>query len=192
MVDAGGEPYNLGSNVAWWHATTSPEHGDVWAKGKPYPGGQPAFAWRWAVIGSNSSALRQHAYSVFTASRREHQGRGDVPESVLRPGQPVPDGSRSTRTPAFLAEPKPLAAGRSAGSASEDIVRSIMPGPSPASTARAPFVGPAQPQPTAEPTQDEIRRRAYELFEARGGQPGDPVADWLQAERDLRRERGLA
>jgi len=30
-----------------------------------------------------------------------------------------------------------------------------------------------------------IRRRAYEIFEARGGQSGDGVEDWLQAERDI-------
>lgn len=40
----------------------------------------------------------------------------------------------------------------------------------------------------ATPTHDEIRRRAYEIFLARGCTPGDPVADWLEAERQLRDE----
>lgn len=36
------------------------------------------------------------------------------------------------------------------------------------------------------PTQEQIRKRAHEIFLARNGKPGDPVADWLQAERELR------
>jgi hypothetical protein len=34
-------------------------------------------------------------------------------------------------------------------------------------------------------TDDEVRRRAYELYEARGGVDGDDVADWLAAEQEL-------
>jgi hypothetical protein len=33
---------------------------------------------------------------------------------------------------------------------------------------------------------DEIARRAYELFEQRGREPGREWEDWLQAERELR------
>ncbi|MEI9812094.1 MAG: Hsp20 family protein [Acidobacteriota bacterium] len=32
---------------------------------------------------------------------------------------------------------------------------------------------------------DKIRQRAYELFEARGGEGGHDIDDWLSAERDL-------
>lgn len=32
---------------------------------------------------------------------------------------------------------------------------------------------------------DLIRRRAYEIFLARNGGPGDHVSDWLQAEQEL-------
>jgi len=32
-----------------------------------------------------------------------------------------------------------------------------------------------------------IRERAYQLFEARGGQPGHELDDWLQAEREIKR-----
>jgi len=35
------------------------------------------------------------------------------------------------------------------------------------------------------PTIEEIRTRAYEIFIARAGGPGDEVQDWLQAEREL-------
>ena len=34
---------------------------------------------------------------------------------------------------------------------------------------------------------EEIRRRAYEIYLERGGQPGRDLDDWLQAERELER-----
>ena len=37
-----------------------------------------------------------------------------------------------------------------------------------------------------EPTPDQIRARAYEIYRARGGAPGSPDADWRQAELELR------
>ena len=33
--------------------------------------------------------------------------------------------------------------------------------------------------------QQEIRIRAYEIYIARNGQPGDELSDWLQAEREI-------
>jgi hypothetical protein len=39
----------------------------------------------------------------------------------------------------------------------------------------------------AEPTFDEIRDRAYQIF-CTGVNQRDPVADWFQAERELRAE----
>ena len=36
---------------------------------------------------------------------------------------------------------------------------------------------------------EEIKRRAYEIYLARDGQPGGELDDWLQAEREL--ERGV-
>ena len=36
---------------------------------------------------------------------------------------------------------------------------------------------------------EEIRRRAYEIYLERGEQPGRDLDDWLQAERELVRER---
>jgi hypothetical protein len=35
--------------------------------------------------------------------------------------------------------------------------------------------------------EEEIRRRAYEIFLERGEQPGRELDDWLQAERELER-----
>lgn len=40
---------------------------------------------------------------------------------------------------------------------------------------------------TLGPTDDQIRRRAYERFLERGGAPGSELDDWLEAERELRR-----
>ena len=46
------------------------------------------------------------------------------------------------------------------------------------------------PPPAAfrEPTAREIQERAYFIYLARGGVSGDPAADWLRAERELREE----
>lgn len=41
----------------------------------------------------------------------------------------------------------------------------------------------------AEPTQDQIRQRAYEIHQARAGAPGRELDDWLQAERELKQEQ---
>jgi Protein of unknown function (DUF2934) len=35
--------------------------------------------------------------------------------------------------------------------------------------------------------EERIRRRAYELYLQRGGQPGSELEDWLQAEEEIRR-----
>ena len=41
------------------------------------------------------------------------------------------------------------------------------------------------------PTHDEIAARAWQLYMARGGNHGNDQHDWLEAERQLRQERGL-
>jgi len=42
---------------------------------------------------------------------------------------------------------------------------------------------------TAPPNADDVARRAYELYEARGGEPGADLDDWLKAESELRTRR---
>jgi hypothetical protein len=37
-------------------------------------------------------------------------------------------------------------------------------------------------------TDEEVRRRAYEIYLERCGQPGCDLDDWLQAERELQSE----
>jgi hypothetical protein len=38
---------------------------------------------------------------------------------------------------------------------------------------------------TNQPTREEIALRAYEIFLQRGGAPGNELADWVLAEREL-------
>ena len=42
------------------------------------------------------------------------------------------------------------------------------------------------------PSQDEIERRAYQIFLERGGIDGHAEEDWLQAEYELRQEKEQA
>lgn len=77
--------------------------------------------------------------------------------------------------PATLARPK---------------TRSTTPGaknaPAPiAKTVPAPIEQRVIPTPI-EPTFEQIRARAYEIYLARNGAPGTPDGDWRQAEQELR------
>lgn len=40
-------------------------------------------------------------------------------------------------------------------------------------------------KPAPGPSEDDIRLRAYAVFEQRGGSPDRALGDWLQAEREL-------
>lgn len=42
-------------------------------------------------------------------------------------------------------------------------------------------------RPAGEPTDEDIRARAYEMYLERGGQHGLDFDDWVRAERELRR-----
>ena len=41
----------------------------------------------------------------------------------------------------------------------------------------------------AEPSLDDIRRRAYERYQQRGGRDGRHFDDWLEAEKELRSKK---
>lgn len=146
------------------------------------------------MIGSNSTALRQHAYSVFTASRRERPSAGDIPESVLNhmaanPPMPLPTSTTPGRADRS-AEAKPAGLERAATAARSGVLHTVArvsKAAAPAHEAYAELPAPG----TGEPSPDEIRRRAFEIYQSRHGSPSDPVADWLRAEAELRRERGL-
>jgi len=40
--------------------------------------------------------------------------------------------------------------------------------------------------------EDEIRRRAHELYEQRGGEHGHDLEDWLRAEEEIKEMRALS
>ena len=40
-----------------------------------------------------------------------------------------------------------------------------------------------------QPTPEQIRQRAYEIYVSRNGAPGDEVQDWLQAEHEFSPEQ---
>jgi hypothetical protein len=42
-----------------------------------------------------------------------------------------------------------------------------------------------KPTPTPAPTYEEIALRAYHIYLERGCTPGDPMQDWLRAEKEL-------
>ena len=64
---------------------------------------------------------------------------------------------------------------------SKDIQRrSESPSPAPAGAGRA--IG---EETHIEITPDRIRLRAYEIYEARNGAPGDALSDWVRAEREF-------
>lgn len=58
-------------------------------------------------------------------------------------------------------------------------------------TESSPIAAPARGKPAGDPpqaggpTHDEIAVRAYQIFLARNGAPGDALSDWMQAEREL-------
>jgi crotonobetainyl-CoA:carnitine CoA-transferase CaiB-like acyl-CoA transferase len=45
-----------------------------------------------------------------------------------------------------------------------------------------------EPQMRAEPSREEIERRAYDRYMQRGGRDGGALDDWLAAEQELRPE----
>lgn len=55
-------------------------------------------------------------------------------------------------------------------------------------TIPAPVQSENQTEPTPEQL-EQIRARAYELFEQRGGEPGHDLEDWLQAEAEVTQPR---
>jgi DUF2934 family protein len=44
---------------------------------------------------------------------------------------------------------------------------------------------PSKPPIELLPREEQIRRRAYELYLRRGSQPGSEIHDWLQAEEEI-------
>lgn len=64
------------------------------------------------------------------------------------------------------------------------MVRSV-PGDKP--TEAQASAGRAEARANKGPTQEQIRLRAFQIFESRGAIPGHDAEDWMQAERELKR-----
>ena len=45
-----------------------------------------------------------------------------------------------------------------------------------------------QPKRRVTPTEEQVRARAFQIYLARNGAPGDAHSDWVQAERELTKE----
>lgn len=56
-------------------------------------------------------------------------------------------------------------------------------------TAHTVSKSPASVQQHESNVEDEIRRRAYELYEQRGKEDGHDVEDWLRAQEEIKRRR---
>jgi hypothetical protein len=44
---------------------------------------------------------------------------------------------------------------------------------------------------TPEQLEEEIHKRAHEIFLSRGAEEGDALADWLQAEKEIKKKYNL-
>ncbi|MFH0919266.1 MAG: DUF2934 domain-containing protein [Fibrobacterota bacterium] len=54
----------------------------------------------------------------------------------------------------------------------------------------------AKPKKAAQPASlddyiDEVKRRAYEIYVGRGGNPGAEISDWTKAEKEIKAKYGL-
>jgi hypothetical protein len=94
----------------------------------------------------------------------------------------------SKTTPAVRSSPgrKRANAERTGASKVNDRVQEVVEGLTEKPAARAARSGNGEWM----PPWDEVARRAYELYQRRGGTPGRDVEDWLEAERQVRGSYG--
>ena len=57
-----------------------------------------------------------------------------------------------------------------------------------AASTSTPKLDPLESKSKSEPSSAEIRQRAFEIYNERGGSDGADLEDWLQAERELQEE----
>lgn len=93
------------------------------------------------------------------------------------PADPVAGEHVRGRKPAYGARNN---AGGMARNNPSQMVRQV-PGNTPTSTARS------ATRPARAPTLEQIRLRAFQIYESRGCVHGHDIEDWTQAERELRR-----
>ena len=86
-----------------------------------------------------------------------------------RTSRSKPDDATANET---AKAPKPLTSARSKGTAQAHSETAGAPAP-----------------PDVDPTDDDIRHRAYQRYLERGGRNGSEVDDWLHAEQELKKRR---
>lgn len=91
------------------------------------------------------------------------------------PSQEVPNPTGTATKPPETARPDPPTPSAAPSTAATTVAMAVA----------------AARQTRAEPTREEITARAKALWEASGRKPGRDQQNWLAAERQLRKERGL-
>jgi hypothetical protein len=95
---------------------------------------------------------------------------------------------------------KPASSTKRATPSKGTVARKAAPAPTKTSPKKAapkkpaaskPAPKPAPKKPILPPTNDEIRARAHQIWEQGGRRQGGEKENWLEAERQLRAERGL-
>jgi hypothetical protein len=96
--------------------------------------------------------------------------------------RPTPQSEAAdTASQATPAQSKPRRSRESIGHRGADAA--------PRSEATSPADKGASPSMEAQPTEDDIRRRAYDRYLERGGGDGMAFEDWLEAERELKHKK---
>jgi glycosyltransferase involved in cell wall biosynthesis len=129
------------------------------------------------IMGRNGRREAETRFSWDVSAARTDE----VYQSVLQNGRAATDNKKQARE---ALEEFHMAKGNGSKKSATVMRKSTMDRPaepltSPKSKAAAEVLRPVRPK------EEEIRKRAYEIFLSRQGAPGDPVGDWLQAEREL-------
>lgn len=109
-------------------------------------------------------------------SSKKNSDRRTKPASTARP---------ETAEPAAKPATSPSAARPAAASPAATSQTTTSPNPGQLASVQ----GKAQPRAETQgrsPTQEQIAKRAYQIFEARGAQHGRHAEDWKQAEQELK------
>jgi len=104
------------------------------------------------------------------AKRRTPKSQAD--DSATTPAQPKPRRSRAAAAPEVTVGAYPGVE----RSEDDGVINQAM----------AASASPAPTRPGSEPSDEDIRKRAYERYLARGANDGADFEDWLAAEQELR------
>ena len=118
------------------------------------------------------------------AKRVKKEDTGETPRPTRRRTAAAASGSPAGIPPSLPPDAMPGVGG------SADVVASESPEANAADDLAREPSGDADTvrEPAEErPGHDRVARRAYEIFQQRGGQPGRDLDDWLEAERELGR-----